>query len=99
MPERVIVIGLDAADPDLVEGWVREGHLPVIASLMENGAWGRLASPAEISTGPAWPMFFAGTGPAPSSAVTSTRKSWILAARSLPLGSRSDSKGGFLEVF
>ena len=31
MGNRVVVIGLDAADPDLVEGWAREGHLPFIA--------------------------------------------------------------------
>jgi predicted AlkP superfamily phosphohydrolase/phosphomutase len=63
MEDRIVVIGLDAADPDLVEGWAREGHLPVIASLLETGAWGRLSSRAEISTGPAWPSFFSGTQP------------------------------------
>jgi predicted AlkP superfamily phosphohydrolase/phosphomutase len=61
---RVIVIGLDAADPDLIENWSREGLLPTMTALMTKGCWGRLASPAEISTGPVWPTFFAGTSPA-----------------------------------
>jgi len=59
MKNSVIVIGLDAADPDLVENWSREGYLPTMTSLMTRGSWGRLASPAEISTGPVWPSFFA----------------------------------------
>lgn len=63
MGNRIVVIGLDAADPDLVESWAREGHLPVIASLLEDGAWGRLSSTAEVSTGPAWPSFFSSTRP------------------------------------
>jgi len=63
MGDGIVVIGLDAADPDLVESWAREGHLPVIASLLETGAWGRLSSPAKVSSGPAWPSFFSGTQP------------------------------------
>jgi predicted AlkP superfamily phosphohydrolase/phosphomutase len=63
MGNRIVVIGLDAADPDLVEGWAREGHLPVIASLLEDGAWGRLSSTAEVSTGPGWPSFYSSTQP------------------------------------
>ena len=63
MKDGIVIIGLDAADPDLVESWAREGHLPVIASLLEAGAWGRLSSPAKVSSGPAWPSFFSGTQP------------------------------------
>ncbi len=59
MKNRIIVIGLDAADPDLVENWSGEGRLPALTSLMDRGSWGRLTSPAEISTGPVWPSFFA----------------------------------------
>jgi predicted AlkP superfamily phosphohydrolase/phosphomutase len=61
---RVIVIGLDAADPDLVENWSKEGYLPTMTALMTQGSWGRLASPAGISTGPVWPTFFASISPA-----------------------------------
>ena len=64
MKNNIVVIGLDAADPDLVENWSREGYLPTMTSLMTQGCWGRLTSPAEVSTGPAWPSFFAGISPA-----------------------------------
>lgn len=34
---RVILIGLDSADPDLVQKWCREGGLPFISALMQSG--------------------------------------------------------------
>jgi predicted AlkP superfamily phosphohydrolase/phosphomutase len=35
-----------------------------MTALVTQGSWGRLASPAEISTGPVWPTFFASISPA-----------------------------------
>jgi predicted AlkP superfamily phosphohydrolase/phosphomutase len=64
MKPRLLAIGLDAADPDLVLGWAREGQLPTIGGLLKRGTWTRLRSPADISTGPAWPSFFASSNPA-----------------------------------
>lgn len=56
--EKVLMIGLDAADATLIEEWAREGHLPVLRSLMEEGPWGRLGTdPAHAS---AWPTVFTG---------------------------------------
>ena len=44
-PERragpVVLLGFDAADPDLVEQWAREGKLPTMARLMARGTWAR----------------------------------------------------------
>jgi predicted AlkP superfamily phosphohydrolase/phosphomutase len=40
----VIAIGLDAADPLLVERWMAEGRLPAMARLRESGTYGRLAN-------------------------------------------------------
>ena len=37
----VVLLGFDAADPDLVERWVREGKLPSMARLMDRGTWSR----------------------------------------------------------
>ena len=37
----VVLLGFDAADPDLVERWAREGKLPAMARLMERGVWAR----------------------------------------------------------
>jgi hypothetical protein len=33
----VVLLGFDAADPDLVERWAREGKLPAMARLMARG--------------------------------------------------------------
>ena len=37
----LVILGLDTGDPDAIEQWVAEGHLPTIAGLMRRGAWGR----------------------------------------------------------
>jgi len=66
MKERssVIAIGLDAADPDLIEKWSQQGYLPTISSLMRHGSWGRLISTTELSSGATWPSVHTGTSPA-----------------------------------
>jgi predicted AlkP superfamily phosphohydrolase/phosphomutase len=40
----VIAIGLDAADPILVERWMSEGRLPVLSRLRQSGTYARLAN-------------------------------------------------------
>jgi predicted AlkP superfamily phosphohydrolase/phosphomutase len=40
----VIALGLDAADPLLVERWMSDGHLPALSRLRERGVYGRLAN-------------------------------------------------------
>ncbi len=37
----LLVLGLDTGDPDSIERWAAEGHLPTIADLMSRGCWGR----------------------------------------------------------
>ena len=37
----VVLLGFDAADPDIVEQWAREGKLPAMARLMARGTWAR----------------------------------------------------------
>ncbi len=60
---KVIVIGLDGATFDLIEPWAREGHLPTLARLMDEGARGLLASTVPPMTGPAWTTFMTGKNP------------------------------------
>src|SRR6516164_11480186 len=50
---RVVVIGLDCAEPELVFGRFR-GMLPNLERLMARGAWGRLRSCDPPITVPAW---------------------------------------------
>lgn len=39
---RVLVLGLDGLDWDLVLPWVRTGHMPNLGRLLEAGTWGEL---------------------------------------------------------
>ncbi len=47
-PTKVLFIGLDAADKDLVLQWCDEGVLPTFASLRENGSWATTRIPHRI---------------------------------------------------
>ena len=59
----VVAIGIDAADPDLVDRWMAEGALPNLRRLRERGAFARLANfdfpKAEIT----WTTFLTGCSP------------------------------------
>ena len=44
MTMPVIALGLDAADPLIVERWMDQGHLPTLARLRERGVYARLAN-------------------------------------------------------
>ncbi|NEZ67574.1 nucleotide pyrophosphatase [Leptolyngbyaceae cyanobacterium CCMR0082] len=67
----VIGIGLDAADPTLLEPWMDQGLLPNLARLRKEGTYGRLANTvpyvsgeAEFSsTEPSWVVFSTGCYP------------------------------------
>jgi len=39
---KVVVIGLDGATFDLISPWVKEGKLPALKYLLEEGVWGEL---------------------------------------------------------
>ena len=54
MGEKVLLIGIDGAPPDIIFKWAEEGLLPNIASLMARGAYGRLISTIPPMTCPAW---------------------------------------------
>ncbi len=56
-------MGLDAATFDLINPWIAEGKLPVLAGLMKNSAWGRLSSVLPPITPPAWTSFMTGKNP------------------------------------
>jgi len=61
---RVLAIGLDAAEPELIERWLSEGSLPHLAGLRARGVQGRLTSSARWLAGSPWPTFYTGTTPA-----------------------------------
>jgi predicted AlkP superfamily phosphohydrolase/phosphomutase len=57
------MIGLDAADPVLIERWIADKSLPNLARLRCSGAYGRLASSARYLAGSPWPTFYTGQPP------------------------------------
>ena len=60
---RLLFVGLDAADADLVDRWCREGVLPHIARMKAQGTSFRMRTTAEVFHVSAWPSIFTGTGP------------------------------------
>lgn len=61
---KVVVVGLDGATLDLIRPWAAAGHLPNLATLMDEGAWGPLRTVIPPITGPAWTSFATGQNPA-----------------------------------
>ena len=64
MPERVLVVGLDAVEPTLVDRLLADGRLPAIASLIERGRRVDVSSFADLSGTVTWPSFVSGAEPA-----------------------------------
>lgn len=62
-PSKVLIIGLDAATPHLVEKWVAEERLPNIGRFLADGAWGTLNSVPNRHSGPAWSTMVTGLNP------------------------------------
>ncbi len=68
MTKPTIVIGLDAAEPRLIEQWMSEGHLPNLSNISQQGTYSRLNNtvnycgvPTEYSTTePLWATFSTG---------------------------------------
>ena len=71
MKKQVIAIGLDAAEPKLVEQWMSEGHLPNLSKIKQQGIYGRLHNSVNYqgglaefsSTEPLWVMMATGCLP------------------------------------
>lgn len=60
---RVVVLGFDSADPDLILGWARDGTLPNFGRLLGESAWGRVENPRGMVAGSVWQSFHTGVWP------------------------------------
>jgi len=58
---RVLFIGLDAADRELIDRWCAEGYLKNISSMRESGIWADMQTTADVMHVSAWPSIFTGT--------------------------------------
>lgn len=63
MKKPVIAIGLDAADPALMETWMAEGHLPNLSKLRQQGAYGHLTNLEYYKAETPWTTFLTGCMP------------------------------------
>jgi predicted AlkP superfamily phosphohydrolase/phosphomutase len=61
---RVLCLGLDGADYDLVRDLLAQGRLPTLARLAREGAFGPLRSTVPAVTPTAWSSFLTGLNPA-----------------------------------
>lgn len=57
---KVVVIGLDLGDGELIGRWTASGSLPNLRRLMEQGTTGRLGTTAEWLHVSAWPTLYTG---------------------------------------
>lgn len=64
MSRRILLIGMDAAAPDLLLRGCRDGSLPVLARLQAAGAWGLVEALPGFGSGATWPSFYTGVTPA-----------------------------------
>src|SRR5262249_56806267 len=60
---KVVVVGLDAADPDILRRMAEEGRLPTISTLLRESACAVTISPEALFVGALWPTFATGTSP------------------------------------
>ncbi|ETX08595.1 alkaline phosphatase family protein [Candidatus Entotheonella palauensis] len=61
--KRLLLIGFDAGDTELIEQWCEAGYLPHISRMRQRGVWGRMQTTAEVVHVSAWPSIFTGAAP------------------------------------
>lgn len=61
---KVVVIGVDAANPTLLRRWAEEGVLPNVRTLLDRGLTGSTRSVDGFFVGSTWPSFYTGVTPA-----------------------------------
>lgn len=63
-PTRLLVIGIDAASPDLLDEWIADGTLPNLAALRARGLSARTRGIDGFFVGSTWPSMYTGANPA-----------------------------------
>lgn len=63
MKNPVIAIGLDGADPSLIEQWMAQGYLKTMSRLQEQGVYARLKTCETYVSEAAWPTLLTGCLP------------------------------------
>ncbi|MDQ6831377.1 MAG: alkaline phosphatase family protein [Gemmatimonadota bacterium] len=63
-PTRLLVLGIDAGSPELLDTWIADGTLPNLAALVERGVVGRARGLEGFFVGSTWPSLYTGVNPA-----------------------------------
>jgi predicted AlkP superfamily phosphohydrolase/phosphomutase len=63
MGASLIIVGIDGGTFELAAPWAREGDLPNLSGLMQEGCWGDLVSVYPPITAAAWSSFMTGCNP------------------------------------
>lgn len=63
-PTRLLLIGIDAASPALLDRWTADGTLPHLAALGARGLTARTRGVEGFFVGATWPSLYTGTSPA-----------------------------------
>ncbi len=62
--KKIAVIGIDGADPQIIDSLLKEGRMPTLAEIKDNGSYGELET-THVSQSPvAWSSFQTGMNPA-----------------------------------
>lgn len=60
---KVLVVGLDSMEKDLILQWAQEGMLPNFERLLKRAAWGLIQNPVGLVSGGSWSSFYSGVTP------------------------------------
>jgi predicted AlkP superfamily phosphohydrolase/phosphomutase len=63
-PTRLLVIGIDAASPELLDAWTADGTLPSLSALSRRGIVARTRGIEGFFVGSTWVSLYTGTNPA-----------------------------------
>jgi predicted AlkP superfamily phosphohydrolase/phosphomutase len=61
---KLLVLGIDAASPPLLDAWIADGTLPNLRMLVDRGCAGRTRGIEGFFIGSTWPSMYTGTHPA-----------------------------------
>jgi len=61
--KKIVFLGIDAADKDLILGWAEAGILPTFRSMLDCGLSGVTSNPPGLFVGAVWPSFWTGMQP------------------------------------
>jgi predicted AlkP superfamily phosphohydrolase/phosphomutase len=61
---RVLAFAVDAAEPALIRNMIEQNEMPTLKSLLSEGRWIDVKSPADIGSGSVWISFLTGEDPA-----------------------------------